>query len=182
MTDTSGDRVVLVDEDGRSIGTAPKLAAHEDGQLHRAFSIFLFNHDGDLLLQQRAHGKYHAAGQWSNTCCSHPRPGEEVGEAAHRRLPEEMGVETALTERFAFTYEAAMDNDLVEHEHDHVFTGRFDGAPDPHPAEVTDWRWASLDAVAADATEHPDRYTPWFRIILGRFLPRLTEYAAETAD
>ena len=158
------EQVILVDEHDREVGTAEKLAAHRDGRLHRAFSVFVFNQDHELLLQQRAFEKYHSAGLLSNTCCSHPRPGEPTLQAAHRRLQEEMGFDCPLTHAFEFRYRVRLDAGLYEHEFDHVLVGRFDGAPDPDPGEVASWRWASVPAVARELDASPERYTYWFRL------------------
>lgn len=164
------ERVVLVDASDRPQGTAEKLEAHVEGWLHRAFSVFVFDADGHLLLQQRHPDKYHSGGLWSNTCCSHPRPGESVADAAQRRLHEEMGFSCPLEHAFGFTYEARVSDDLTEHEYDHVFIGRIDPRPDvqPHPEEVSDWRWCSMSDLRAQVNEDPDAYTVWFRRILDR--------------
>jgi len=138
----AGERVVLVDERDREVGTAPKLAAHEDGALHRAFSVFVLNGHGELLLQRRADTKYHSAGLWTNTCCGHPRPGEPVAAAARRRLREEMGFDCEPAPAGTFVYRAEVGG-LVEHEYDHVFVGRHETDPLPDPAEVSEWRWQS---------------------------------------
>jgi isopentenyl-diphosphate delta-isomerase len=156
------ERVILVDPEDREVGTEEKLDAHRSGHLHRAFSIFLFDRQGRLLLQQRALSKYHSAGLWSNTCCSHPRPGEHVLEAAQRRLREELGVNCALEPAFGFVYRASLGNGLIEHEYDHVLVGRFDGRPEPDPNEVAAWRWAEPAGVRADLLENPARYAAWF--------------------
>jgi isopentenyl-diphosphate delta-isomerase len=160
------ERVVLVDEADVEVGTLEKQRAHVEGRLHRALSVFVFNAEGDILLQRRAATKYHSPGQWTNTCCSHPRPGEHVADAARRRLREEMGFECDLVPAFAFTYRAEVGGGLVEHEFDHVFLGRWEGVPLPAAAEVDGWRWATLDEAARDALEHPEAYTPWFRMVL----------------
>ena len=157
------EEVVLVDENDREIGTAPKLRAHRDGALHRAFSVFLFNSRDEVLLQRRADDKYHSGGLWSNTCCSHPRPGEHTDAAAHRRLEEEMGLEVPLIPVFAFTYRSAFADGLWEHEYDHVYIGRTDAEPEPDPEEVAGWRWASVEEVASEMESDPDRFTVWFR-------------------
>ena len=162
--------VVLVNEQDEEIGVREKLQAHLDGTLHRAFSVFLFNDDGDLLLQQRHSDKYHSGGLWSNTCCSHPRPGEPTEAAAHRRLQEEMGVICNLQRVFGFVYHSKLDLHLYEHEYDHVFVGRFNGTPVPNRDEVSSWRWATTAALRKDVAEHPDRYTYWFRLVLDRVL------------
>lgn len=156
------DMVVTVDERDRATGRMEKLAAHRHGVLHRAFSVFVFDAGGRLLLQRRASGKYHSANLWSNTCCSHPRPGETVLAAARRRLLEEMGLDCPLRVVFGFVYRAALDSGLVEHEYDHVIVGRFDGAPAPDPSEVRDWRWESVEAIRSELARNPARFTAWF--------------------
>lgn len=164
------DRVILVDRLGREIGTEEKLKAHRGGKLHRAFSIFIFNAKGELLLQKRAETKYHSGGLWTNTCCSHPRPGESHYCAARRRLKEEMGFDSELTEFFSFIYHTKLDNNLFEHELDHVFVGNYDGHPVPNPDEVDDWKWINIDSLERDVGENPDRYTHWFKLILNRVI------------
>ena len=160
--------IVLVNEDDQEIGVVEKMSAHRDGVLHRAFSVFVFDRAGRLLLQRRAADKYHSGGLWSNTCCSHPRPGERPIDAAHRRLAEEMGFDCDLTGGYAFTYNVDVGNGLVEHEFDHVFVGQFDGEPHPDTAEVTSWAWKPLDEVCADIDARPSMYTVWFKIALER--------------
>ncbi len=162
--------VVLVNEQDEAVGVRAGLLALLDGTLHRAISGFLFNDKGDLLLQQRHPDKYHSGGLWSNTCCSHPRPGEPVEAAAQRRLQEEMGVICDLQRVFGFVYRSKLDLHLYEHEYDHVFVGLFNGTPAPNQAEVTSWRWATTDALRKDVAEHPDWYTYWFRLVLDRVL------------
>lgn len=162
--------VVLVNERDEEVGVQEKLRAHVEGKLHRAFSVFVFNEQGQLLLQQRHPAKYHSGGLWSNTCCSHPRPGEPVAEAAQRRLQEEMGIACALDRRFGFVYRSRLDGGLYEHEYDHVFVGRYDGAPAPHCDEVAHWRWVHPEALRADVAAHPGRYTYWFRLVYERVL------------
>lgn len=164
--------VVLVDEDDHVIGTEGKMAAHIAGKLHRAVSVFVFNTDGKLLLQQRAASKYHSAGLWSNTCCGHPRPEEKTDHAAHRRLQDEMGFDCPLRRDFDFVYKRQLNGGLVEHEYDHVFVGHHDDAPSPAPAEVADWRWVGADEVLTDLEANPDRYTAWFGLALERVLER----------
>jgi isopentenyl-diphosphate Delta-isomerase len=159
------EQVVLVDPEDRDLGVMEKQRAHAEGLLHRAVSVFVFDDQGRLLLQRRAEPKYHSAGEWTNTCCSHPRPGEPAEAAAHRRLREEMGFDCPLVPAFRFTYRAEVGGGLVEHELDHVFVGRWSGDPQPDPAEADDWRWLSLAGAARDAAEHPERYTAWFRLI-----------------
>lgn len=159
--------VVLVDEKNEAVGTAEKLRAHTEGWCHRALSAFIFDEAGRLLLQQRAAGKYHSGGLWSNTCCSHPRPDEPPRAAARRRLHEEMGFTCTLTPAFHFTYQAPVGPDLIEHEYDHVFVGVVDDVTvRPNPDEVADWTWAPVRAVRAAITSDPTRYTVWFRRLL----------------
>lgn len=160
------EEVVLVNGDDEVVGVAEKLAAHLSGDLHRAFSIFVFNSAGRLLLQKRAAGKYHSPGLWSNTCCGHPRLGESAEEGARRRLHEEMGFECEVRKVFAFTYYAELDGGLIEHEYDHVFLGHFDGSPDPDPDEAGDWKWADLSALRANIRQNPEQFTYWFKVSL----------------
>jgi isopentenyl-diphosphate delta-isomerase len=169
------ERVVLVDADDHEIGTEAKLRAHETGVLHRAVSVFVFDANRRLLMQRRADGKYHSAGRWSNTCCSHPRPGESPLAAAGRRLMEEMGIECELRPAFSFIYRADLGNGLIEHELDHVFVGTFGGAPRPNANEVQAWGWMALPSLIADCRERPEQYTAWLPLALaeleGRGLP-----------
>lgn len=143
----------------------PKMAAHETGTLHRAFSVFVFNRAGELLLQQRAKGKYHSPGLWTNTCCSHPRPGEATIVAAQRRLQEEMGMTCALEHSFSRLYRSEMSNGLTEHEYDHVFFGRSDNDPSIRKDEVQHWKYMSLDALRTDLEDNPQLYTSWLKIL-----------------
>jgi isopentenyl-diphosphate Delta-isomerase len=160
------ERLVLVDEDDREVGSEGKLAAHEAGLLHRAFSIFVVNGAGALLLQRRAASKYHSGGRWSNACCGHPRPGEPLGAAAHRRLREEMGFDCGLARISSFRYRARLDGGLVENEIDHVLVGTWEGAPSPDPGEADGWRWVERGALEARLREAPEEFTVWFRLIL----------------
>lgn len=160
--------VTLVDADDRAIGTEDKLIAHREPMLHRACSVVLFNSRSDMLLQRRSAGKYHSAGLWSNTCCTHPRPGEQPIAAALRRLYEEMGMTCELRFLFSFIYHARLDNGLVEFELDHVFGGVSDDDPDPDPSEVGAWRWGHVSEVARDFVERPYGYTKWFPLIMQR--------------
>lgn len=166
--------VVLVNEQDEAIGTMEKMEAHRKPHLHRAFSIFLFDNKGRMLLQQRALKKYHSGGLWTNACCSHPYPGEAVEQAAARRLKEELGIETPLTRAFAFTYLAEFDNGLVEHEFDHVFTGTYAGHLEPNPDEVANYCYKSLDDLKEEVASHPHLFTPWFKIAL----PKLEAHMA----
>ena len=156
--------VVLVNEQDEAIGTMEKMAAHRSGMLHRAFSIFLFDAEGRVLLQQRANGKYHSPGLWSNACCSHPRPGEDVLPAAERRLKEELGATAKMNKRFSFTYHARFANDLEEHELDHVLFGAFSGELHPDPAEAKAVRWLSPEELSAEIAATPEAFTPWLLI------------------
>jgi isopentenyl-diphosphate Delta-isomerase len=153
-----------------------KMQAHEQGLLHRAFSVFIFNSKGEMLLQQRAEEKYHSGGLWTNACCSHPLPGEHTMDAALRRLQEEMGFTTTLQEAFVFTYLTKFDNGLTEHEVDHVFTGIFDGDIEPDPAEVSRYAYCDMDHIRRSLEEDPGRYTSWFKIAF----PKLETYLAAT--
>lgn len=166
--------IILVDERDRPIGVSDKLTPHRTGALHRAFSVFIFNSKGELMLQKRARGKYHSGGLWTNTCCSHPRPGETVRHAARRRLKEEMGFAVSLREVFQFTYRTKFSNGLIEHEYDHVLVGRFDGVAHPDPAEVEDWKWISLSALRRAVNRHPRRYSFWLKQALPRFTAHVT--------
>ncbi len=154
-----------------------KMAAHEQGMLHRAFSIFIFNERDELLLQRRADSKYHSSGLWSNTCCSHPNPGEVVKVAAHRRLQEEMGFDCALDEIFSLTYKAAVGNGLTEHEYDHVLVGRCDASPQANPDEVQEWKWVSLASLSKEILRFPDNYTHWLKLIIRFKAPELLKGA-----
>jgi isopentenyl-diphosphate Delta-isomerase len=158
------EHVILVDRNDVPIGTREKQAAHEAGVLHRAFSVFVFDARGRMLLQRRASTKYHSGGLWSNTCCSHPRPGEATAAAAQRRLFEEMGFHCPLEVAFSFTYHADVGDGLIEHEYDHVFIGRFDGEPAPDAAEVDDWRWITCDELQREMRERPGHFTFWFHV------------------
>lgn len=160
------ENIILVDENDTELGSMEKMKAHRGNKLHRAFSIFIFNSKGELMLQQRAKSKYHSGGLWTNACCSHPRIGEKTTEAAHRRLKEEMGFDCFLKEIFSFVYEVKLDHGLWEHEFDHVFIGRFDGEPKPDPLEADGWRWISWSDLIEEISKHPENYTEWFKIAL----------------
>jgi isopentenyl-diphosphate Delta-isomerase len=169
------EKVILVDEFDVQIGLMDKLEAHEKAVLHRAFSVFVLNGNGELMLQQRAGHKYHSPLLWTNTCCSHQRDGESNLEAGSRRLNEEMGFRTELRELFHFIYKAPFDNGLTEHELDHVMIGTFDGVPNINPEEVADWKWMRIEDVKRDMVENPDLYTIWFKIIFEEFYPHFVE-------
>ncbi|MEP7163380.1 MAG: isopentenyl-diphosphate Delta-isomerase [Ferruginibacter sp.] len=156
--------VILVDERDEPIGTMEKMEVHQKALLHRAFSVFIFNSKGEILLHKRAAKKYHSAGLWTNACCSHPSPGEETLAAAENRLQEEMGIHTSLKKAFDFTYKAAFDNGLTEYEFDHVFTGVYDGRIFPNMEEVSDYCYKSIEEIKSSIQTHPRKYTEWFKI------------------
>ncbi len=158
--------VILVDEHDTQIGIEEKIAAHKKALLHRAFSILIYNNKGEMLLQQRALGKYHAGGLWSNTCCSHPKPEESVEDATHRRLQEELGFDCSITKQTEFIYKLPVGNGLTEHEYLHVYSGIYEGDININPEEVASVRWISEDALRKEANEHPERFTPWFLLLL----------------
>jgi isopentenyl-diphosphate delta-isomerase len=164
------EQVILVDTGDIAIGVMGKLAAHQEGVLHRAFSVFIFNSNGELLIQQRALDKYHSAGKWTNTCCSHPRPNELTLAAAKRRLQEEMGMDCDLNYGFRFLYKASFDNDLIEHELDHVFFGVSDELPMINPAEVASFKYVKLAELNKDIIENADEYTVWLRLCFDKVL------------
>jgi isopentenyl-diphosphate delta-isomerase len=164
------EQVILVDSDDNPIGLMEKMEAHEKAILHRAFSVFAMNDKDEILLQQRALSKYHSGGLWTNTCCSHPRDGETVEEAAKRRLQEEMGFTCEVKRVFSFIYKAELDNNLTEHELDHVLIARWNDDPVINPEEVESFDWKSVDWVAQDMQAYPEKYTEWFKIIYQRFL------------
>ena len=168
------EHVILVDEQDNQLGLMPKMEAHEKAVLLRAFSVFIFNSDGDLMLQQRAAHKYHSPLLWTNTCCSHQRDGESNIEAGKRRLLKEMGFSTELKEVFSFIYKAPFDNGLTEHELDHVMVGYFDGVPEVNPDEVASFKWMSLEAIKEDIELHPNLYTAWFKIIFKESYSKLS--------
>jgi isopentenyl-diphosphate delta-isomerase len=159
------EEVILVDAHDQALGLMEKMEAHRQGLLHRAFSVFVLNTKGELLLQQRAAHKYHSGGLWTNTVCSHPREKESVESAAHRRLEEEMGFDCPIEKAFEFTYRAELDKGMIEHEYDHLFTGW----------EVMDFRWQLPSAVEQDLQHHPEHYTAWFKIIFQRFTTTLKQ-------
>lgn len=166
--------VVLVNEKDQKIGLMPKMEAHEKAVLHRAFSVFVMNKQGQTMLQQRAAHKYHSPLLWTNTCCSHQRDGEGNIEAGKRRLEEEMGFSTELSELFSFIYKAPFDNGLTEHELDHVMVGYFENEPKINSDEVADWKWMYPKEIKEDISHNPDAYTAWFKIIFDKFYHHIT--------
>jgi len=164
------DKVVLVDERDRMLGAQAKARAHREGKLHRAISVFVFTSDGRWLLQQRHPEKYHSGGLWSNTCCSHPQPGEASALAASERLMEEMGLHCPLEHRFTFLYRHRFGNGLLEHELDHVYLGVCDQAPAPDPLEIVEWRWVDTRQLTAEVARTPENFSYWFRLAWRRAL------------
>lgn len=158
--------VLLVNKNDQPLGTMEKITAHEKGELHRAFSVFVFNNKGELLLQKRASEKYHSGGLWTNTVCSHPKAGEDVAASAKRRMVEEMGFECEISKAFTFIYKSNVGDGLTEHEYDHVFFGFSDATPDPNPEEVEGWKYVDMNWLNKDVNENPDDYTVWFKIAL----------------
>ena len=172
---TTKEDVILVDVDDRMIGTMEKMAAHQKGALHRAFSIFILNSQGQWLLQQRAWGKYHSGGLWTNTCCSHPRPNESTMEAGIRRLQEEMGMVCQLEHLFQFTYQCELPNGLIEHELDHVLLGFSDHPPIPNEDEVTAFQFIDQDALEKAIRDYPENYTVWFKLCFEQVKDQLNQ-------
>lgn len=164
------EEVILVDTEDREIGVMEKMEAHRKGLLHRAFSVFLFNSKGDMLLQKRAAEKYHSPGLWTNACCSHPRPGESIEMAAARRLQEELNISVPIAKKFHFTYRAEFENGLTEHEFDHVFFGNYDGRIDFNKEEVSDYCYMSLEQVQQSIQLKPSKFTEWFRIAMPQII------------
>jgi isopentenyl-diphosphate delta-isomerase len=160
------EKVILVDENDHAIGEMEKMEAHEKAVLHRAFSIFIFNDKGEMMLQQRAFSKYHSPGLWTNTCCSHPRPGETLDDATNRRIVEEMGFTCQMDKAFSFIYYAPFDHGLTEHELDHVFIGKYNESPVINTDEVASWKWIEIPELLEDVKNNPENYTVWFKIAL----------------
>jgi isopentenyl-diphosphate Delta-isomerase len=169
------EQLILVDQSDRQIGIAEKMWVHQQGKLHRAFSIFVINSQGQLLLQKRAISKYHSGGLWTNTCCSHPRPDESIIAAGDRRLQEEMGFNCQLTEIFSFIYQSPLDHGLIEYEYDHVLLGKFDGEPALNPLEAEAWKWIDIDKLKSDLITHPHLYTFWLKACFDKFLAHLKD-------
>jgi len=172
------DEVVLVNEKDEPTGVMEKMEVHQKGLLHRAFSVFIFDSGGRMLLQQRAAKKYHGAHLWTNACCSHPYPGETVEDAAQRRLQEELGFTTPLQKIFCFTYHAHVENGLIEHEFDHVFAGEYEDVIYPNPHEVSHYAFVTIQQVKNDMQLFPERFTSWFKIAI----PQIEEWWREKYD
>ncbi|WP_136668371.1 isopentenyl-diphosphate Delta-isomerase [Flavobacterium sp. H122] len=170
------EKVILVNEKDEPIGLMPKMEAHEKALLHRAFSVFVLNDKGEIMLQQRANHKYHSPLLWTNTCCSHQREGETNVQAGRRRLQEEMGFDVELKELFNFIYKAPFDNGLTEHELDHVMIGYYNDEPVINPEEVESWKWMPIEDIKKDIESNPDIYTVWFKIIFDEFYHFLEEH------
>ena len=166
--------IILVNEKDEPIGAMGKIEVHQKALLHRAFSIFIFNGKNEMLLQKRANDKYHSPGLWTNTCCSHPRPGNDTLNEAVKRLNEEMGFTTEIKKVFDFIYKSVFDNGLTEFEFDHVFIGKYDGKISPNPAEVSDYCYRKMDDIHDDLLSHPQRFTEWFKIAY----PKVQKYLA----
>lgn len=167
--------VILVNEKDEPLGSMEKMEAHRKAVLHRAFSVFIFNHRGEMLLQQRALSKYHSGGLWTNACCSHPAPGEETPAAANRRLQQEMGFITPIEGIFSFIYQSEFENGLTENEFDYVFAGFYEGPINPDPVEVKDYCYKSLEEIQTSLTLQPEKYTAWFHIAF----PKVQQWGAE---
>jgi len=162
------EQIILVDENDNEIGFGRKIEVHEEGKLHRAFSIFVFNSKGEMLIQKRAKEKYHSGGLWTNTVCSHPRKGEGLGNAVHRRLFEEMGFDCELKRVFSFIYKNEFENGLIENEFDHVFIGKYNGNFEVNREEVEAWKWISVEELKEDIVKNPKDYSCWFKILVSK--------------
>jgi isopentenyl-diphosphate Delta-isomerase len=167
--------VILVNEDDQPVGTMEKMQVHHQGLLHRAFSVFIFDRQGRMLLQKRAAGKYHGAGLWTNACCSHPYPDETTDAAAQRRLFEELGFNVPLKKAFEFVYKAKVENDLIEHEYDHVFIGIYEGEIKPNEDEVSDYKYVDVSQIKNEMEAQPGNFTAWFQIAFPRVVSSFNE-------
>ena len=169
------EEVILVNEKDEEVGRMEKFEAHRKALLHRAFSVFIFNKKGEMLLQKRANSKYHSGGLWSNACCSHPNPGEEIMEAALRRLKEELGFQVPLKKIFEFTYKAEFENGLTEHEFDHVYASEYNGLISPNHKEISDYCYKDIIEIKESLKSHPQKYTVWFHLTF----PKIEEWLFE---
>lgn len=163
------EHVILVDENDNEIGTMEKMEAHRKGELHRAFSVLVFNSKGEMLLQKRAKAKYHSAGLWSNACCSHPKPGESIRSATKRRMKEELGIDIQPNFLYKFKYKVELENDLIEHEYDHVYVCQFDGEPNINKNEIEAFSSVSMDELKLQLSQSPQKYTYWLNLIVKEF-------------
>lgn len=173
------DLLILVDENDNELGVLDKLSVHEQGLLHRAFSLFVFNSDGELLIQQRANEKYHSGGLWSNTCCSHPRKGETVSYAIKRRLREEMGINCKANFEFSFIYKADFENGLTEFEYDHVYFGESNETPKPDKSEVQSWKYIGLNKLQYQIDQQPQNYSAWLKVCLPEIIKHVNKDSVE---
>lgn len=164
------EKIILVDRDDLELGSIEKMEAHVKGMIHRAFSIFIFNEKGEMMIQKRASHKYHSGGLWTNTCCSHPNWGETLEDAVNRRLQEEMGFGCELKEVKSFLYYAELDNNLIEHELDHIFIGNYDREPVINKSEVEDWKWVNIKDLKKEILEEPEKFTYWFKFAMEEVL------------
>lgn len=168
------ENLILVNEHDQQYGTAEKLEVHRQGMLHRAFSILIYNNQGEMLLQQRADGKYHSAGKWGNACCGHPQDGEALDKAAHRRLYEELGFDTVLNPVVSLIYKAELERGMVEHEYVHLLRGVYEGKIYPNIQEVQAIKWVDLENLKKDMRMHPDHYAKWFMIYATKYWPQIS--------
>ena len=173
--------VIIVDPNNKQLGVYDKIRAHQEGLLHRAFSIFIFNHKNETLLQKRALQKYHSGGLWGNTVCSHPKPDEDILKSIERRMIEEVGFSTNVSEVFSFIYKSEYENNMTEHEFDHVFVGSYDKNPNLNPSEASDYRWVNIDYLKSDLLKSPEKYTSWLKIIFENeeYLEKITNYQSK---
>jgi len=171
--------VILVNENDEQIGTMEKIQAHVEGKLHRAFSIFVINNNSEILLQKRAKGKYHSAGLWSNSCCSHPKPNENITDASIRRLKEELGISvSSVKQLYSFIYKAEFENNLIEYELDHVLITNYNGVPEINIEEISDWHYYSIKKIKSMVEEAPENFTVWLKLIL----PEIDKYLSISED
>ncbi|MBP6992331.1 MAG: isopentenyl-diphosphate Delta-isomerase [Spirochaetes bacterium] len=172
----SMEQVIIVNEDDNEIEVLEKIEAHVSGKLHRAFSLFVFNSNGKLLIHKRADDKYHSGGLWTNTCCGHQRPDESLEMSIHRRLKEEMGFDCELKKLFTIQYQAEMNNSIIENEIDHVFSGIHDQDPSPDPLEVSDYSWVDPKDLIIETRDNPEKYSHWFKLLLERVINNYYNY------
>ncbi|MDO8538116.1 MAG: isopentenyl-diphosphate Delta-isomerase [archaeon] len=165
--------LILVDKNDKKIGEMEKIRAHKEARLHRAFSVFLFNSNGELMLQKRADSKYHSPGLWGNACDGHPRVNETITQAGERRLIEEMGITCKLKKKFGFVYKVKLDHGMNEHEFDYVLIGKFNGSPKLNKKEASDWKWIELNELKKQVKKNPENFTSWFKIVLKKYLKEL---------